>query len=515
MPVARHAGTSRAAARRWGTASTRWTSCSPCSARGGRWWPSRPARPDRPTTEDLSCADRHVRQRRGRDRRQQPALAARDQLPALRLRRGDGGARPTSTATATPTGGSPARPVTRSGSPRCGRPSPPAPAAATAPSSPHVLDALAAGAPPPVTLAQARPTMELVAAIYASAFTGRPVSRGEIGPGSPFYDRMDGTGAPVGGGLEPGGGVSDLRIEHDGGPSVSVHCGPARSSCATSTSRTDAQLESPRPYFHPMRTLGGDEVTLYRPHDHVWHKGLSLSLPNVGPENFWGGPTYLRERRLPAAAQQRDDAPPRRSTGSTSTPGRRRCAAADLGHRAGRDLVHRAARARRVHADPDADAWVLAFATRFVNVSDGPDRHRQPDHRGPAQRRLRRAVLARPPVVHRGLGARARRGRRRRSDGRPGAVDGVHRHARRPWRVLHRGDGRRHRTTPAHPTKWFVRSTPFACLCPAPFFDTEVALDPGEAVASATPWSSPTGRRPTGRARRGPAPGAATLEEWQ
>ena len=28
-----------------------------------------------------------------------------------------------------------------------------------------------------------------------------------------------------------------------------------------------------------------------------------------------------------------------------------------------------------------------------------------------------------------------------------------------------------------------ARSTPFACLCPAPFFDTEVALEPGDAVA--------------------------------
>jgi predicted dehydrogenase len=59
-----------------------------------------------------------------------------------------------------------------------------------------ILDALAAGVPPPVTLADTRPTMELIAAIYASAFTGAPVSRGEIGPGSAFYHRMDGGGAP-------------------------------------------------------------------------------------------------------------------------------------------------------------------------------------------------------------------------------------------------------------------------------------------------------------------------------
>ncbi|TDD65407.1 Gfo/Idh/MocA family oxidoreductase [Jiangella aurantiaca] len=59
-----------------------------------------------------------------------------------------------------------------------------------------VLDALASGATPPVTLADARLTLEVVAAVYASAFTGRPVRRGEIVPGDPFYTRMDGTGAP-------------------------------------------------------------------------------------------------------------------------------------------------------------------------------------------------------------------------------------------------------------------------------------------------------------------------------
>lgn len=59
-----------------------------------------------------------------------------------------------------------------------------------------VLDALDAGLPLPVPLAVARTTLELVAAVYASAFTGAPVRRGEIGPGHAFHARMDGTGAP-------------------------------------------------------------------------------------------------------------------------------------------------------------------------------------------------------------------------------------------------------------------------------------------------------------------------------
>jgi predicted dehydrogenase len=60
----------------------------------------------------------------------------------------------------------------------------------------EVLDALESGTPPPVPMADAIRTVELAAAIYASAFTRAPVTRGEIGPASPFYARMDGTGAP-------------------------------------------------------------------------------------------------------------------------------------------------------------------------------------------------------------------------------------------------------------------------------------------------------------------------------
>jgi hypothetical protein len=48
----------------------------------------------------------------------------------------------------------------------------------------------------------------------------------------------------------------------------------------------DPPLESPRPYLHPVRTLAGELVTDYRPGDHPWHKGISWSLPNVGPESF-------------------------------------------------------------------------------------------------------------------------------------------------------------------------------------------------------------------------------------
>ena len=59
-----------------------------------------------------------------------------------------------------------------------------------------VLAALRDGTPPPVTTDEARRTMQIVAGVYASAFGGRPVTPEDLGPGSPFYERMDGDGAP-------------------------------------------------------------------------------------------------------------------------------------------------------------------------------------------------------------------------------------------------------------------------------------------------------------------------------
>lgn len=59
-----------------------------------------------------------------------------------------------------------------------------------------VLDALDKGEAPPVTLADARRTMELVTAVYASAARGRHVAPGDIGPEDPFAHGMRGDGRP-------------------------------------------------------------------------------------------------------------------------------------------------------------------------------------------------------------------------------------------------------------------------------------------------------------------------------
>ena len=51
----------------------------------------------------------------------------------------------------------------------------------------------------------------------------------------------------------------------------------------------------PRPYLHPVRTLGGRVVTDALPYDHPWHLGVSVSMADVAGANLWGGRTYVRD----------------------------------------------------------------------------------------------------------------------------------------------------------------------------------------------------------------------------
>jgi Methane oxygenase PmoA len=52
---------------------------------------------------------------------------------------------------------------------------------------------------------------------------------------------------------------------------------------------------SPRPYLHPVRTLGGIVVTDAQPADHPHHLGVSVAIQDVGGTNLWGGRTYVRD----------------------------------------------------------------------------------------------------------------------------------------------------------------------------------------------------------------------------
>ena len=57
---------------------------------------------------------------------------------------------------------------------------------------PLLLDAMRRGERPPVSGPAGRETLELVTALYRSAFTGLPVTRDQLGPDDPFYHHLHG-----------------------------------------------------------------------------------------------------------------------------------------------------------------------------------------------------------------------------------------------------------------------------------------------------------------------------------
>jgi Methane oxygenase PmoA len=239
-------------------------------------------------------------------------------------------------------------------------------------------------------------------------------------------------------------------------------------------------LESPRPYFHPVRTLGGDVVTLYRPHDHVWHKGIAWSLCNVGPENFWGGPTYARDvgyRQLGNNGQMRHDS-------FTLLDVRDQVLRIDelltwvTQH--GETLITEQRRIR-VGVLPGESAWQLSFGTAMRNVAGRPIRIGSPTTEG------------RPNAGYSGLfwrGPRSFSGGTVLTTYGPGGDELMG--WRGPWLGYtgrHDGDGRASTLVfcdrPENfsaPSQWFVRTGSYACVCPAPFFSEEHPLEAGQTL---------------------------------
>ncbi len=236
----------------------------------------------------------------------------------------------------------------------------------------------------------------------------------------------------------------------------------------------DPQRESPRPYFHPLRTLGGDLVSLYRPHDHVWHKGIAWSLCNVGNENFWGGTTYTRDRGY----HQLDN------DGGMWHRGFDRLGVHDGVLRFDEQLVWitehgdeliRELRRVGVTTLPDEQAWLLSFETSMRNISGRPIPIGSPTTEG------------RENAGYSGLfwrGPRSFSGGRVMTPAGEGSDELMgSRHAWMAYAGEHDGHGRGStlvfRDDPGNfsfPSQWFVRTDMYACLCPAPFFSEEYEL---------------------------------------
>lgn len=121
--------------------------------------------------------------------------------------------------------------------------------------------------------------------------------------------------------------------------------------------------ESPRPYAHPVCTLGGVELTNFRPNDHRWHHALSFTINNVSGVNFWGGGTYVRGEGY----KMRGDHGSQRHTGWTECSARR--LAETLEWRAGDgELLLRESRVLTPTVE-NAKTWSLRWQSSLANVS--------------------------------------------------------------------------------------------------------------------------------------------------
>jgi hypothetical protein len=217
-------------------------------------------------------------------------------------------------------------------------------------------------------------------------------------------------------------------------------------------------LESPKPYIHPLSTLRGNCVTIHRPHDHLWHHGLAMTCPELSGQNFWGGPTYVRDegyRQLANNGAQRHVA----WRAVRLEEGLARLEEALVWVTAGGELWLEEERTWHVaRIAPDQGCWELAFATRLSNASGRTLAFGSPTTAG------------RPAAGYGGLFWRGPRsftgGRILLADGTEGEEAVMGRRA--PW-LAYTGahDGTAERSTlvfiddpgnPRYPTQWFARN---------------------------------------------------------
>ena len=277
-----------------------------------------------------------------------------------------------------------------------------------------------------------------------------------------------------------GTGAVTLRMSHAIDESVTVSAGGSMLFTYVYRPGT-AQRESPRPYVHPLRTLGGDLVSAFRPHDHVWHKGISLALPFVGEHNFWGGRTYVHGKHY-VQLENNGRADHRAMTRLGLTAG----GVAELAHgldwfsQQGAPVIteQRAITARVA----DDLSWVLTFDTRMTNASSADLTIGSPTTRGRENagygglfwrgpRSFTGGVIQSPA----GAGGDELRG----TTAEWFAFRGRHDETDRASTVLIVDDS----DNPRHPPQWFARSEQFACLNPAPFFSEELDLPHGATLA--------------------------------
>lgn len=241
------------------------------------------------------------------------------------------------------------------------------------------------------------------------------------------------------------------------------------------------QLESPKPYFHPMHTLSGNLVTNFRPHDHVWHKGLCMTMAVLNDQNFWGGNTYVHGQGYVQLDNNGGMFHREWEQVHVAPDAIELTESLDWITQAGARWIDETRRIAVRNVDPDAGAWTLDFGCRLTNVHSEELVFGSPTTEG------------RPMAGYGGLFWRGPRSFRDGEARAAGELSGDEIMGKRaPWLAysgLHDGSGDRstllfldHPANLRYPTQWFMRRDPFACASFAFTFDTTYALPPGETI---------------------------------
>jgi Methane oxygenase PmoA len=236
---------------------------------------------------------------------------------------------------------------------------------------------------------------------------------------------------------------------------------------------------SPKPFFHPLWTLAGNEVTAIRPHDHPWHHGLAMTMAQLSGQNFWGGPTYVHgsgyvwledhgriahraweELRCDADGALLDER------------------LAWVSH-TGDDWIDERRRVEVREVDLEGACWRLDLEFRLRNVREEPLAFGSPTTKG------------RPSAGYGGLFWRGIRSFQGGTILAGGGLEGPEVMGKAaPWLAfVGRHDGGDDRSTllfldrpgnPRYPNQWFVRNESFPGASFAFMFDEEYTLDPGQ-----------------------------------
>jgi hypothetical protein len=232
-----------------------------------------------------------------------------------------------------------------------------------------------------------------------------------------------------------------------------------------------APVLSPRPYFHPVRTLAGVVITDHQPSDHRWHLGISYAWPVVNPGgavfpggvNFWGGPTFVRGQGY----QQLDN---NGQTRHLDVNGREE-------HLVWLDPAGAAIAVERRRLDlpevaADGVSWSLDLETEIENSGNQALRFGSPTTEG------------RPMAGYAGLAWRGPEPLRDAAvllEGPEYGGDPMGRRSR--WLALAGGAATvalaEHPGNPGVPNRWFVRTDVYPLVASSPVFDRYLELEPG------------------------------------